>query len=170
MSALTITPVPEAGSVIKPRKNRRGISASRGHLYVVPEVHIPTPQRELHKVVSAPLERSPKVIQRAETKTSAFSVNDLQLAPGKKITGKEIFILLTAVIFGIMVLLTVFTPAQAEQLTTAYVTTGDSLWSIAATRTPAGGDVAETVYQIQLLNDLNGETLQVGQKLIVPVK
>jgi LysM repeat protein len=52
--------------------------------------------------------------------------------------------------------------------TTVTVHSGQTLWSVAATRTPATGDVQATVDQIIATNHLTGANLQVGQKLRVP--
>jgi len=52
--------------------------------------------------------------------------------------------------------------------TTITVHSGQSLWSVAATRTPATGDVQATVDQIIATNHLTSANLQIGQKLRVP--
>ena len=52
--------------------------------------------------------------------------------------------------------------------TTITVHGGQTLWSVAATRTPATGDVQATVDQIIATNHLTGASLQIGQRLRVP--
>jgi LysM repeat protein len=51
---------------------------------------------------------------------------------------------------------------------TVTVAAGDSLWSLAERRTPAGGDVQATVDQIAGANHLAGADLHVGQTLRIP--
>lgn len=45
---------------------------------------------------------------------------------------------------------------------------GDTMWSFAASITPLGGDVSETVSELIELNGLDGAALEVGQRIIVP--
>jgi LysM repeat protein len=52
--------------------------------------------------------------------------------------------------------------------TTVTVHAGQSLWSLAEQRTPAGGDVQATVDQIMATNHLRTATLQPNQKLRLP--
>ncbi|MDO5060619.1 MAG: LysM peptidoglycan-binding domain-containing protein [Actinomycetaceae bacterium] len=186
MSALTIPPVQETGRVVSTRRSHRGTTASRGHLYVVPDVRVSTPQRERRPVASAPVERSPKVAHRAEAKkttrveikqvklakpaTAEFNVADLQLNPEDNISWKAIAIFGLFLVVAALAIYGLISPAQAEQLTTAYVASGDSLWSIAAAHTPANGDVAEMVHQIKTLNGLHTDNIQIGQILVVPTK
>jgi LysM repeat protein len=49
------------------------------------------------------------------------------------------------------------------------VVTGDTLWDIAATHTPAGEDVRQTVADIRRANHLEGSLIYPGQVLQVPV-
>lgn len=186
MSALTIPPVPESGRIVSTRRSQRGTTTSRGHLYVVPDVRVSTPQRERHLMASASVERSPKVAHRAEARkttrienkqvklaksaTEEFKVADLQLNPADNISWKAIVIFGLFLVVAALAVYGMISPVQAEQLTTAYVAAGDSLWSIAAAHTPANGDVAEMVHQIKTLNGLYSENIQIGQILIVPTK
>jgi len=48
------------------------------------------------------------------------------------------------------------------------VVTGDTLWDIAAGRTPAGDDVRRTVYEIRQANRLDSPSIVPGQVLQVP--
>jgi hypothetical protein len=50
------------------------------------------------------------------------------------------------------------------------VTRGDTLWSIAASHDGDGRDVRERVYVLKKVNHLDGRSLQIGQKLIVPAE
>lgn len=64
-------------------------------------------------------------------------------------------------------------PAQSmanPQLVTSYtVQPGDTLWSYAESITPQGGDVRDTVSKLAELNHLDDESLETGQRLLVPV-
>jgi LysM repeat protein len=51
---------------------------------------------------------------------------------------------------------------------TVTVRSGDSLWSLAARKTAAGGDVQATVDQILGANHLASSNLHVGQTLRIP--
>ena len=51
---------------------------------------------------------------------------------------------------------------------TVTVKSGDSVWSLAERRTPAGGDVQTTVDQILGANHLASANLHVGQQLRIP--
>lgn len=72
--------------------------------------------------------------------------------------------------------LAVFSPAQAESASGAQsvasytVQPGDTLWGYAATITPDGEDVTDTVNRLIELNDLAGSALQAGQRLVVPAE
>lgn len=46
---------------------------------------------------------------------------------------------------------------------------GDTLWGYASTITPEGGDVSETVQELKALNNLSSSSLQIGQRIVVPV-
>ncbi|NEG88966.1 LysM peptidoglycan-binding domain-containing protein [Bifidobacterium aerophilum] len=61
--------------------------------------------------------------------------------------------------------------ASAPTEVTSYtVRPGDTLWSYAEMITPAGGDVSRSVALLQSMNDLDSSTLEVGQRIIVPVE
>ena len=53
-------------------------------------------------------------------------------------------------------------------LATYTVASGETLWSIASSLTPAGDDVRETMAQIQRLNAMSGSQLEAGDQLVVP--
>lgn len=48
------------------------------------------------------------------------------------------------------------------------VVAGETLWGIALTATPTGGDVRVTVSEIRRLNDLESTTIYPGDMLVVP--
>jgi LysM repeat protein len=58
--------------------------------------------------------------------------------------------------------------ATAQHYATVVVQPGDTLWSIAAARTSANGDVQELVDRISDANHLQAATLQPGQRLRIP--
>jgi LysM repeat protein len=61
------------------------------------------------------------------------------------------------------------TPDEAPVAADTYlVTTGDTLWEIAAAHTLPGDDVRRTVYEIQRLNDMRGSVIVPGQVLQIP--
>lgn len=55
-------------------------------------------------------------------------------------------------------------PGQLQYVT---VYSGDTLWQIAAERTPEGGDVRDTVAEIMSLNGLDSSVLTPGQQIAV---
>jgi hypothetical protein len=57
--------------------------------------------------------------------------------------------------------------AGAERYASVTVRPGDSLWSIAATH-DSGGDIQQTIDEIDAVNHLHGLPLQPGQKLRIP--
>jgi LysM repeat protein len=61
-------------------------------------------------------------------------------------------------------------PGTAEPTKILTVGSGDTLWDIAADITPAGGDVRETMADIEALNALDSSALQAGQRLVVPAR
>lgn len=58
-------------------------------------------------------------------------------------------------------------PTEVESYT---VQPGQNLWTYARMITPEGGDVSESVDELMALNDLDGVSLQAGQRIIVPVE
>ena len=75
---------------------------------------------------------------------------------------------------ALLVLATVsvlMTSVQADQplaVVPYTVQAGDTLWSISAERTPAGGDVRETIAAVRGLNDLDASIIHPGQVLQLP--
>jgi len=48
------------------------------------------------------------------------------------------------------------------------VVSGETLWGVARSVTPAGSDVRDTIIAIEHLNDLSGPDIAVGQQLLLP--
>src|SRR5512143_3796315 len=61
------------------------------------------------------------------------------------------------------------TPAKPAALPTVVVQDGDTLWSIAAC-VAGRGDIRETIERITALNGVAAQSLQPGQRLILPVR
>ena len=55
-----------------------------------------------------------------------------------------------------------------QEVVSYTVAPGDTLWGYAASITPSGGNVAQTVEQLKELNQLNSYSLQTGQRILVP--
>jgi predicted Zn-dependent protease len=59
--------------------------------------------------------------------------------------------------------------APPQHFATVTVRPGDTLWSLAADRTPSGGSVDELIDRISATNGLrDGEALRPGQRLLIP--
>jgi len=58
--------------------------------------------------------------------------------------------------------------ASRERMTSVTVHSGDTLWTLAARHTSAGGDVQETIDRIASANHLNGATIVPGERLRIP--
>ena len=58
--------------------------------------------------------------------------------------------------------------ATSEKFATVIVQPGDTLWRIAATHTPPGGSVQETVDSIEAANRRPSATLTPGEKIRIP--
>ncbi|MBM6698923.1 LysM peptidoglycan-binding domain-containing protein [Bifidobacterium pullorum subsp. saeculare] len=86
--------------------------------------------------------------------------------------GRALAMVMMAVCSGAMagMLLPGHAPSIGAEAPVSVVTVrpGDTLWSYAADITPAGGDVGATVDELVELNGLEGPSLQVGQRLVVP--
>lgn len=54
-------------------------------------------------------------------------------------------------------------------LTTYTVSSGDTLWEIASSLTPAGEDVSEKLADIVELNRMDSSTIVAGQQILVPL-
>ncbi len=65
----------------------------------------------------------------------------------------------------------VTTPEPASVVeTTVIVSSGETLWAIAAEYAAEGSDIRKMVYSIMKRNNLTGSSLQAGQSLIIPMK
>lgn len=60
--------------------------------------------------------------------------------------------------------------AEPMEVVSYTVAPGDTLWSYAERVTPEGGDVSETVEELKQLNHLQTSSLQVGQRIVVPIR
>ena len=80
-------------------------------------------------------------------------------------------VLLTAVAVVFFLLLTSGAGAGHEVRPTGIhlVTSGDTLWSIAAQHTEPGGDVRTVVFDIKRMNHIEDSIIQAGDQLVVPV-
>ena len=58
--------------------------------------------------------------------------------------------------------------AEAVQLDTYTVSSGETLWSIAANLTPQGRDVRDTMAAIQEVNAMDGAQLKAGEQILLP--
>ncbi|PJM74267.1 peptidoglycan-binding protein [Bifidobacterium primatium] len=56
------------------------------------------------------------------------------------------------------------------EVTSYTVGPGDTLWSYAQTITPRGGNVNDAVDELMRVNQLDSPALQVGQRIVVPVR
>ncbi|MBT1176163.1 LysM peptidoglycan-binding domain-containing protein [Bifidobacterium callimiconis] len=60
--------------------------------------------------------------------------------------------------------------SKSTEVVSYTVAPGDTLWSYASRITPEGDDVSETVEELKQLNHLQTSSLQVGQRIMVPVR
>jgi LysM repeat protein len=58
----------------------------------------------------------------------------------------------------------------SQQVTSYVVRPGDTLWSYAQEVTKPGEDIRETVQQLMELNNMEVAAVNVGQRLVVPVR
>jgi Tfp pilus assembly protein FimV len=78
---------------------------------------------------------------------------------------------LLALLAATAVIWITMTAVQADQppaLETYAVSSGDTLWGIAAGVASEGSDVRQTIALIMDLNDLSGSTIHPGQTLVLP--
>lgn len=82
-----------------------------------------------------------------------------------------VFIILAAAAISLMAFMFMPESTSADisnKTTIVYVSSGDTLWSIADKYTN-NGDVREMVYRIKKLNNLNSSNLYPGQQIEVPL-
>lgn len=90
----------------------------------------------------------------------------ITITPARVVVSTLIVVALLLVLVGTV---GAATPDETPAATgTHLVTTGDTLWEIAAAHTLPGDDVRRTVYEIQQLNDLSGSVIVPGQVLHIP--
>lgn len=103
--------------------------------------------------------------------TRQASSGGLRLTPRGRVA---LVVLALAIITALMVVFGSGTAATSDAgvitgTTSVTVQPGETLWSIAGEANP-GGDIRDTMHDIVKLNSLvDGETLQMGTKLAVPV-
>ena len=80
-------------------------------------------------------------------------------------------VLLTAVAVVFFLLLAAGAGAGSEVRPTELhvVAAGETIWSIAAQHTPAGGDVRTVVFDIERMNRIEGSMIRAGEQLVVPL-
>ena len=59
--------------------------------------------------------------------------------------------------------------ASPQRFETVVVKPGDDLWTLAAARTPSGGDVQGTIDRVMADNHLATATIQPGQQIRIPI-
>lgn len=59
--------------------------------------------------------------------------------------------------------------ASPQRYEVVVVQPGDDLWTLAAARTPSGGDVQGTIDRVMADNHLATATLQPGQQIRIPI-
>ena len=82
----------------------------------------------------------------------------------------RVLVIISTVVVALVLLLASSVAATGDAVRTeAYsVHAGDTLWDIAAERTPSGGDVRDTVAAIRSINRLTGTLIRPGQAIEVP--
>ena len=115
----------------------------------------------------------------ASGRSSVYRLNGLKPA-GHKVESRRIrlnargrlitFLLSVALVFaGLSVGVQHAESTTGPQEVISYtVRPGDTIWSYAASVTPAGGDVSASVDQIMQMKNLSSPRLQVGDRILVP--
>ena len=94
-----------------------------------------------------------------------------------KIVNKKKFIRSLIIIVGILILITISinnTYSKTEiSYKEDYIIKGDTLWSIAEHEVNTNEyyknkDIREVMYEIRELNQIQNESLEIGQKIIIP--
>jgi LysM repeat protein len=90
----------------------------------------------------------------------------ITITPARVVVSTVLVVILLLVLVGTV---GAATPDDRPAATATHlVTTGDTLWDIAAAHTLPGDDVRRTVYEIQRLNELSGSVIVPGQVLQIP--
>ncbi len=75
---------------------------------------------------------------------------------------------IACLLLAIFVFLSVASPSPGAARPHHYrVRSGDTLWSIAASRY-AGSDIRSAIYDIRQANDLSGSSIVAGERLVLP--
>jgi LysM repeat protein len=143
----------------------------RRHLALVP-ASVPMPERDRPGEV-VPLPARPVARPAAVAGSAAGSVAAIKDAPLRlTLRGRCVLAALAFVVAaligagaGAVVATVEGLPTDVESVS---VSSGQTLWSIAAELTPPGSDVREVMSQIVALNGLESEALVPGQQLTVP--
>jgi LysM repeat protein len=77
-------------------------------------------------------------------------------------------LLTTIVVFFLLLANAVGAQDRVHETAQHQVAAGETLWGIAQTATPVGGDIRVTVSEIRRLNDLDGAIIFPGDILVVP--
>ena len=93
-----------------------------------------------------------------------------------RITSKFRFALFAAAVilciftaFNTLIGFNTVSSSSIDQYHQVRVQSGDTLWDIASEYGPANADVRQIVHEICSINEITADTLQAGQKIIVPV-
>ena len=84
----------------------------------------------------------------------------------------RVLVIISTIVVALLLLLAPTVAASGELLasTESYVVrSGDTLWRIAADRTPRGQDLRDTLAAIRSINRLTGSVIYPGQILEVPL-
>lgn len=92
--------------------------------------------------------------------------------PRHTVIPSRVLIVISTVVVALVLLLASSVQATPELLRTAdyKVRSGDSLWDIAQTHTPAGRDVRDTIESIKRINELETSLIRPGQVLEIPLR
>lgn len=133
----------------------------RRHLTLVPAPVAEEPER-LAAVIPMPIAR-PAVPQRESADRAPLRLT---------VRGRRVLAALVILLCAVLGSIGGAALASAQQLptdvTSVTVSSGDTLWSIAAEVATPGSDVRDVMAQIAALNGLHGSDLQAGQQLDVP--
>ena len=84
------------------------------------------------------------------------------------ITFLTILILFSAIVIGSFFGFFDASSMGGKYYTTVKVQFGDTLWDLANEHGPADADCRQVIYEICMLNDISADTLQAGQKILIP--
>ena len=92
--------------------------------------------------------------------------------PRHTVIPSRVLIVISTVVVALVLLLASSVQATPELLETAdyKVRSGDNLWDIAESHTPAGIDIRDTIDSIKRINDLESSLIRPGQLLEIPIQ